>query len=242
MQTDTKTAKRYSDEDLAEFKTLIDKKLATANSEIEFLREQIQGLEEQNGDEESGDSADQSNYFSEVDRLQGMLTRQQEFAAGLTRALTRIVNKTYGICTVTGDLISKERLRLVPHTTKSVRGKELEASGQTGSKPVEEVEETRKRKKAKETQPKIITKVIRKANGPKPEKPLEEEDFYDNSDDLDLDDGDPDIDMDDLSEEDSYLNDYEGDSNLSNVDDVDMSDDDTDDDEEDFSEENDDKI
>lgn len=238
MQTET-TAKRYSDEDLAEFKTLIDKKLATASSEIEFLQEQIRGLEEQNGDEESGDSADQSTYFSEVDRLQGMLTRQQEFAMGLERALTRIVNKTYGICTVTGDLISKERLRLVPHTTKSVRGKEMQASGDTGSKPVEEVQEARKRKKTKESQPRIITKVIRKSNGPKPEIPLEEEDFYDNSDDIDLDDGDPDIDMDDLSEEDSYLNDYEGDSNLSDVDDMEMDDDEA---EEDFSEENDDRI
>ena len=58
-----------------------------------------------------------------------MLSRQQRHVQDLKNALLRIQNKTYGICTVTSKLISKERLRLVPHATKSIDGKNMTSGG-----------------------------------------------------------------------------------------------------------------
>jgi hypothetical protein len=64
--------------------------------------------------------------------LQRMLIRQQRYVQDLRNALLRIQNKTYGICSVTGVLIDKSRLRLVPHATKSIDGKNLANSGKEG--------------------------------------------------------------------------------------------------------------
>ena len=88
---------RYSDEDLQEFKTLILEKLEQANQNLEMA-------------EDAGQRAQ----------------RQQEFINKLQAALTRIENKTYGICRVTGKLIPKGRLLAVPHATTSLEGKEIE--------------------------------------------------------------------------------------------------------------------
>lgn len=52
-----------------------------------------------------------------------MANRQQKFIMGLEAALVRVENKTYGIDRMTGELIPKERLRVVPHATLSVASK-----------------------------------------------------------------------------------------------------------------------
>lgn len=116
-------AVRYSDEELHEFKVLIDEKLAAARQEVNSLREQMLEINENSANQQSGDWTDESSSHTEMEMLNNMLARQQHFIRNLENAIIRIQNKTYGVCTMTGQLISKERLRLVPHATKSVEAK-----------------------------------------------------------------------------------------------------------------------
>lgn len=120
---------RYSDEELQEFKTLVEQKLALAQEELNTTQRQIDDLNENGFNQQGGDWYDDSTAHTDLEMLQRMLTRQQRHVQDLKNALLRIHNKTYGICTVTGNLIDKERLRLVPHATKSVDGKNIANSG-----------------------------------------------------------------------------------------------------------------
>lgn len=116
---------RYSDEELAEFKQIILDKLAKANEDLELLTEAYTNHSEH-------DTNDTSPTFKVLEEGQQVLSkeensrlaaRQQRFITNLQNALIRIENKTYGICRVTGKLISKERLRAVPHATLSIDAK-----------------------------------------------------------------------------------------------------------------------
>ena len=118
---------RYSEKDLKEFKEIIDKKLEKAESELEYMRNQIIEL---NGKQQRGDWVDDSSIHAEAEMLNNMVARQIQFIRNLQNALIRIENKTYGICSVTGKLIDKERLKLVPHATKTITGKNSEAKKQ----------------------------------------------------------------------------------------------------------------
>ncbi len=116
--------KRYSDEDLAEFREIIEKKLAVARENFALLQEAVA-----NNDKDVSDTAptfklmeETSNVLSKEENAR-LASRQQKFIKDLEAALIRIENKTYGICKVTGKLIPKERLRVVPHTTMSVEAK-----------------------------------------------------------------------------------------------------------------------
>ena len=116
---------RYSDEELEEFKALVEEKLKTANAEYQDLRKQLR-----NGDNSDRDTAPVfKNMEDGADTLNreelGLrASRLEKFIKGLQGALVRIENKTYGICRVTGKLIPKERLRAVPHATLSIEAKE----------------------------------------------------------------------------------------------------------------------
>lgn len=116
---------RYSDEELEEFKALVQEKLAVANAEYQDLRKQLR-----NGDNSDRDTAPVfKNMEDGADTLNreelGLrASRLEKFIKGLQGALVRIENKTYGICRVTGKLIPKERLRAVPHATLSIEAKE----------------------------------------------------------------------------------------------------------------------
>jgi len=110
---------RYSDEDLQEFKVLIDAKLNQAQEELNTTQQQIADLNENGFNQQGGDWYDDSTTHTDLEMLQRMLVRQQRYVQDLKNALLRIHNKTYGICSVTGVLIDKSRLRLVPHATKS---------------------------------------------------------------------------------------------------------------------------
>jgi DnaK suppressor protein len=120
---------RYSDEDLQEFKLLIDSKLAQAQEELNTTQQQIADLNENGFNQQGGDWYDDSTTHTDLEMLQRMMVRQQRYVQDLKNALLRIHNKTYGICSVTGLLIDKSRLRLVPHATKSIDGKNLANSG-----------------------------------------------------------------------------------------------------------------
>lgn len=119
------TTQRYSDADLAEFKTLIIRKLEDAREELVNLQAQIINANE-NGTDDTGASfkmlEDGSDTLAKEDAA-NMAARQKKFIEQLEAALIRIENKTYGICRVTGKLIPKERLRAVPHTTQSMEAK-----------------------------------------------------------------------------------------------------------------------
>ena len=127
MASDPKT--RYSDEELKEFKELIDAKIEKAQSELNFTEQQIKELNENGFSQQGGDWNDDASIHTDLEFLQRMASRQKRLVKDLSNALLRIDNKTYGICTVTGKLIDKGRLRLVPHATKSVDGKKIANSG-----------------------------------------------------------------------------------------------------------------
>lgn len=118
---------RYSDEELVEFKSLIEGKLAAAKAEYETLRHVVM----HNGSNDIEDTSpsfrtvedDGANQLSKEEASQ-LAQRQYKFIQNLEAALLRIENKTYGICRLTGKLIPKERLRLVPHATLTVEAKE----------------------------------------------------------------------------------------------------------------------
>ena len=118
-------AKRYSDVDLAEFKEIIISKMTSAKSELTNLLDQMQNPNANGGNDtdSSYQTLEDGQSSSEKEQLSQLAARQRKFIENLENALTRIENKTYGICKVTGKLIAKERLRAVPHTTLSMEAK-----------------------------------------------------------------------------------------------------------------------
>ncbi len=117
--------KRYSDEELAEFKEIILEKLAKAKADLELLKNTI-------NHSDNNDTHDTSPTFKIMEegadvyskeQAGQLAVRQEKFIKHLEAALVRIENKTYGICRETGKLISKERLRAVPHATLSIDAK-----------------------------------------------------------------------------------------------------------------------
>ena len=117
---------RYSDEELMEFKKVIDDKLESTKRELEDIEQQMMELRDNMADEQGGDWFDDSSIHTEIEFLTKMAERQKNFIQNLEMALVRIKNKSYGICLVSGELIDKQRLLLVPHATKSVKAKESE--------------------------------------------------------------------------------------------------------------------
>ncbi|HCQ28979.1 MAG TPA: molecular chaperone DnaK [Flavobacteriales bacterium] len=117
---------RYSDEELQEFKELIEKKIKEAQENLRALRDQLSHKDDFGTDDTSPTfkmMEDGSETMSREELAQ-LAARQEKFIQHLQNALVRIENKTYGICRVTGKLIPKERLRAVPHATLTVEAKE----------------------------------------------------------------------------------------------------------------------
>ena len=124
---DNDRPKRYSDEELEEFRILINEKLAKARKEYDTLLEQLDGDKSSDGSDtgrQFNDIFDESSSLTQRAEIQRLMTRQQQFIEKLQGALTRIDNKTYGICKTTGKLIPKERLLRVPHATECIEAKE----------------------------------------------------------------------------------------------------------------------
>lgn len=119
------TSKRYSDKDLAEFKTLIQDKIISAKEDLKRLRDSItQGAGNGTNDTYTAFKAFEEGSETLSKESNSILAqRQEKFIRDLNNALIRIENKTYGICRVTGKLINKERLKLVPHATLSIEAK-----------------------------------------------------------------------------------------------------------------------
>jgi RNA polymerase-binding transcription factor DksA len=116
---------RYSDEELKEFEDLILKKLTQAKEDLEQLRKSL-SHEDDNSTDDTAPTFKMMEDGSETlgrEETAQLAARQEKFIQSLENALIRIKNKTYGVCRVTGKLISKERLRLVPHATLSIEAK-----------------------------------------------------------------------------------------------------------------------
>jgi len=116
---------RYSDEELQEFKDLIDRKLVDARMDLELLRKSL-SHEDDNSTDDTASTFKMMEDGSETlsrEETANLASRQEKFIKHLEDALIRIQNKTYGICRATGKLIRKERLRLVPHATLSIEAK-----------------------------------------------------------------------------------------------------------------------
>ncbi len=116
---------RYSDEELEEFKALILEKLAKAREDLLMLTEAYTNIEEHGISDTSPTFKVLEEGYQVLSKEENsrLAARQQKFINALENALIRIENKTYGICRVTGKLISKERLRSVPHATLSIDAK-----------------------------------------------------------------------------------------------------------------------
>ena len=119
---------RYSDEELEEFRSIINEMLDKARKEYNTLRRVIM----HNGSNDIEDTTpsfktveDDGAYQLSKEEASQLALRQYKFIQNLEAALVRIENKTYGICRETGKLIPKERLRLVPHATLTVEAKEM---------------------------------------------------------------------------------------------------------------------
>ncbi|GGG37519.1 molecular chaperone DnaK [Croceivirga lutea] len=119
---------RYSDADLAEFKSIIEEKIEKAKSHLDLLKSSYMN----DGNNGTDDTSPTFKAFEEGSETMSkeantqLAIRQEKFIRDLKNALLRIENKTYGICRVTGKLINKERLKLVPHATLSIEAKNMQ--------------------------------------------------------------------------------------------------------------------
>jgi DnaK suppressor protein len=116
---------RYSDADLAEFKEIILKKIEKAQNDLELIKSAYMN-DLNNGTDDTSPTFKAFEEGSETMSKEAnsqLAIRQEKFIRDLKNALFRVENKTYGICKVTGKLISKERLKIVPHATMSIEAK-----------------------------------------------------------------------------------------------------------------------
>jgi len=116
---------RYSDAELQEFKDIILKKLEKARKDLDLLTEAYTQSNEHDINDTSPTFKVLEEGYSVMSKEENsrLAARQQKFITNLENALIRIENKTYGICRATGKLISKERLKIVPHATLSIDAK-----------------------------------------------------------------------------------------------------------------------
>ena len=123
------TNSRYSDKDLEEFRVLIQDKINKAERDLELIKSAYMN-DHNNGTDDTSPTFKAFEEGSETmskEANSALAIRQEKFIRDLKNALIRIENKTYGICRVTGKLINKERLKLVPHATLSIEAKNMQS-------------------------------------------------------------------------------------------------------------------
>lgn len=126
MAADNKV--RYSDKDLAEFKALLLDKIEKAEHDLELIKSAYMN-DHNNGTDDTSPTFKAFEEGSETMSKEAnsqLAIRQEKFIRDLKNAIIRIENKTYGVCRVTGKLINKERLKLVPHATLSIEAKNMQ--------------------------------------------------------------------------------------------------------------------
>jgi RNA polymerase-binding transcription factor DksA len=124
----SETNNRYSDKDLEEFRVLIQEKIEKAQHDLELIKSAYMN-DHNNGTEDTAPTFkafDEGSAVMSKESNSQLAIRQEKFIRDLKNALIRIENKTYGICRVTGKLINKKRLELVPHATLSIEAKNMQ--------------------------------------------------------------------------------------------------------------------
>ena len=119
---------RYSDADLKEFKALIEEKIVKAKEDLDLIKSAYMN-DLNNGTDDTSPTFKAFEEGSETMSKEAntqLALRQEKFIRDLKNALLRIENKSYGVCRVTGKLIAKERLKLVPHATLSIEAKKMQ--------------------------------------------------------------------------------------------------------------------
>jgi RNA polymerase-binding transcription factor DksA len=119
---------RYADKDLAEFKVLIQEKIVKAKHDLDLIKSAYMN-DLNNGTDDTSPTFKAFEEGSETMSKEAnsqLAIRQEKFIRDLKNALIRIENKTYGVCRVTGKLINKDRLKLVPHATLSIEAKNMQ--------------------------------------------------------------------------------------------------------------------
>ena len=119
---------RYSDKDLAEFKVLIQEKIKKAQHDLELIKSAYMN-DHNNGTDDTSPTFkafDEGSETMSKESNSALAIRQEKFIRDLKNALIRIENKSYGVCRVTGKLIMKKRLELVPHATLSIEAKNMQ--------------------------------------------------------------------------------------------------------------------
>ena len=119
---------RYTDEELEEFRQIINEKLVLAKRDYDQMMRVLTNQDSNDVDDTAPTykALEEGSATQSKEELISMAARQQKFIQGLKAALVRIENKTYGIDRITGKLIPKERLRAVPHATLSVESKMMQ--------------------------------------------------------------------------------------------------------------------
>ena len=124
-----KEKNRYSDSELEEFRSIIEKKLVEAKEDLVILKGSLSHKDD-HGTDDTGRSFNMMEDGAETlmrEENAQLAARSEKFIKNLENALIRINNKTYGVCRKSGKLISKERLKLVPHATLSIGAKDAES-------------------------------------------------------------------------------------------------------------------
>ncbi len=120
--------KRYTDKELERFKKLIIKKIDQAKQDLDLLKSAYMN-DSDNGTDDTSPTFKAFEEGSETMSKEAntqLALRQEKFIRDLKNALIRIENKTYGICRITGKLIKKKRLMVVPHATLSIEAKNMQ--------------------------------------------------------------------------------------------------------------------
>ena len=120
---------KYSKDELDEFRGIINEKLDKAKEDLQLLVDQLSHKDDHGTDDTSPTFKlmDEGSEVLSREEINQLAARQQKFIQSLDNALVRIENGTYGVCRVTGKLIAKERLRIVPHATLSIEAKNAQS-------------------------------------------------------------------------------------------------------------------
>ncbi|WP_299105920.1 TraR/DksA C4-type zinc finger protein [uncultured Winogradskyella sp.] len=124
----TDTTSRYSDKDLEEFKIIVQEKIKKAEHDLQLIKSAYMNDFDNGTDDTSPTfkAFEEGSATMSKEANSALAIRQEKFIRDLKNALIRIENKTYGVCRVTGKLIKKERLKLVPHATLSIEAKNMQ--------------------------------------------------------------------------------------------------------------------
>lgn len=175
MENHSNIINRYSDEELLEFKKLVEQKIENSRKQLQSMTDRVENISEASGND--GDWMDDSSNLQDLDMLNAMIGRQHKHVRDLENALIRISNKRFGICVVSGKLIDKRRLMAVPTTTKSLEVK-ITIPEKIKRAAIEKKKSTTTKASAS------FSRILKRTGGKSTSKPaLEKDNYFDDEDD-----------------------------------------------------------